>query len=191
MKRVELSFGRYDREWTLFHVLSIEFKIEHKAYSIDGFSEFLQNNGGFYVEIRYWDMPYGKAKERLDEVFRLFERLKTEKGPQYLDYAFIPREKVVLDFRPYSSCFSAYEEMRRKMEWMDWYGNNPDALWDILTGLPYRGDDFIILRPRRYRGISAGQDAFTTSQIDQICEIFTEAQEKYGMITVQIQYTEP
>ena len=60
------------------------------------------------------------------------------------------REQIILDFRECRSISSVYAQMREKMEWLDWYGENPDALWDILTGLPYRGDDFIILRPRYY-----------------------------------------
>lgn len=190
MKTVELWFGKYNKEWTLFNVLSIEFEIEPKVYSMDAFSAFLQNNGGYFVNIRYWDMPYGAAAERLSEIFRLFEKIKTEKGPEYLDYAFIPREEVVLDFRECKSIFSVYEEMRRKMEWEDWYGTNLEALWDILVGMPYRGDDFVILRPRHYHGIPYGHDVFFTSMVDKICSIFLEAQKTYGHITVQIQYSE-
>ena len=190
MKTVDLRFGRYDSERTLFRVLSIEFEIEPKVYSMDEFSSFLQNNGGFFVHIRYWDQPYGVAAERLPEIFQLFEKMKMEKGREYLDYTFIPREEVVLDFRECKSTCCVYKEMREKMEWMDWYGENLDALWDILTGLPYRGDDFVILRPRYYHGIPYGQDVFFTSRVDKICEIFLEAQEKYGKITVRIVYSE-
>ena len=190
VKTVDLWFGRYESEWTLFHVLSIEFEIEPKVYSMDAFSSFLQNNGDFFINIRYWDLPYGAAAERLSEILQLFETIKAVKGPEYLDYAFIPREEVLLDFRECKSIFSVYEEMRKKMDWQDWYGNNLDALWDILTGLPYRGDDFVILRPRHYHGIPYGQDVFFTSRVDKICKIFIEAQEKYGAITVQIKYSE-
>ena len=104
--------------------------------------------------------------------------------------SFDPRNQVVLDFRKCTSSFSVYEEMRKKMEWEDWYGTNLDALWDILTGLPYRGDDFVILRPRHYHGIPYGQDEIFTSTVDKICALFLEAQETYGEITVQIQYSE-
>lgn len=190
MKTIELHFGKYDREWTLFHVLSIEFEIEPKAYSLEEFSAFLQSNGGFFVNIRYWDMPYGAAAERLQEIFRLFEQIKAKKGPEYLDYAFIPREEVILDFRECKSLYTVYEEMRQKMEWEDWYGTNLDALWDILTGLPYRGDDFLILRPRYYSGIPYGRDAIFTQAVDKICDIFLDAQAEYDSIRVEIVYTE-
>lgn len=190
MKTVDLGFGPYDSEWTLFNVLSIEFEIEPKVYSMDAFSSFLQNNSGFFVNIRYRDLPYGVAAERLSEILQLFETIKAVKGPKHLDYTFIPREEVLLDFRECKSIFSVYAEMRKKMDWEGWYGTNLNALWDILTGLPHRGDDFVILRPRHYHGIQYGEAAFFTSQVDKICCIFMEAQEKYGAITVQIKYSE-
>ena len=85
---------------------------------------------------------------------------------------------------------SISEEMRQKMEWEDWYGTNLDALWDILTGLPYRGDDFLILRPRYYSGIPYGRDAIFTQAVDKICDIFLDAQAEYDSIRVEIVYTE-
>ena len=33
------------------------------------------------------------------------------------------------------------------MLWQDWYGENLDALHDILTGQPYLGRSFIIILP--------------------------------------------
>ena len=33
------------------------------------------------------------------------------------------------------------------MNWQECYGENLDALWDILTGLPHRGKSFIIIPP--------------------------------------------
>jgi RNAse (barnase) inhibitor barstar len=37
--------------------------------------------------------------------------------------------------------------MRQKMAWKDWYGENLDALHDILTGLPHRGTRFVLTLP--------------------------------------------
>lgn len=91
------------------------------------------------------------------------------------------REEVILDFRKCTSITSIYDEMRVKMEWQDWYGTNLDALWDILTGLPYRGDDFVILRKAHY-------DDFTVA-VNKICNLFLEAQEEYKQITVSIRYS--
>lgn len=190
MKTVELWLGKYDCEWTLFNVISVEFGICPKVYSLDELAEFLRSNGGYFVNIRYWDRLFGNAAASFTEVIRLFAQIKSEQGNSHLDYAFIPREEVILDFTKCKSIFEIYQEMRVKMEWIDWYGENLDALWDILTGLPYKGDDFIILRPKHYRGIPYGQDAEFTNAVDKICDIFLEAQDEYGEINVDIRFFE-
>ena len=33
------------------------------------------------------------------------------------------------------------------MAWEPWYGENLDALHDILTGLPHRGSRFVLMLP--------------------------------------------
>lgn len=97
------------------------------------------------------------------------------------------REQVTLDLTGCGSRKDIYRELRRKMAWEDWYGENLDALWDILTGLPHRGGDFVILRPRRYAGISSERDDRFTSYVDQVCSVFQQAQEE-GCVTVQVRY---
>ena len=54
---------------------------------------------------------------------------------------------VFLDFRHSSDIPALYEELRSKMAWEPWYGENLDALHDILTGLPHRGRRFVLLLP--------------------------------------------
>ena len=54
---------------------------------------------------------------------------------------------VVLDFSRCHSRRQLYEVLRRTMDWQDWYGENLDALWDILTGLPHAGKRFSIIQP--------------------------------------------
>ena len=54
---------------------------------------------------------------------------------------------VFLDFSACADIPDLYSELRRKMYWADWYGENLDALHDILTGLPHRGRRFIITPP--------------------------------------------
>jgi len=54
---------------------------------------------------------------------------------------------VFLDFSACADIPSLYSEMRHKMAWADWYGENLDALHDILTGLPHRGSRFILTLP--------------------------------------------
>ena len=40
-----------------------------------------------------------------------------------------------------------FSVLRRAMLWQDWYGDNLDALHDILTGQPYLGCSFTIILP--------------------------------------------
>ena len=101
-----------------------------------------------------------------------------------------PREEVILDFRNCKSRDEVYRELHQKMEWEDWYGHNLDALWDILTGMPYRGNHFLILRPKHYHDIPYGHDKEFTLYVDKICSLFMEAQDEYGEITASIQYSE-
>ena len=54
---------------------------------------------------------------------------------------------VFLDFSACADISDLYSELRRKMYLADWYGENLDALHDILTGLPHRGSRFIITKP--------------------------------------------
>ena len=99
------------------------------------------------------------------------------------------RGTVTLDFTTQKYIYYIYQEMRKKMEWEDNYGENLDALWDILRGMPHKGDDFLILRPVRYTGIPYGDNNAFTEYVDSICDVFQEAQEK-GYLTVKIQYTD-
>jgi len=74
-----------------------------------------------------------------------------------------------------------------KIEWDDDFGENLSALWDILWGMPYGGDDFSILRLHQYTNIPHGQDTVFTEYVDKICAIFQRAQSQ-GLITVDIRY---
>ena len=54
---------------------------------------------------------------------------------------------VPVDFRLCPDIPSLYRELRNKLQWEDWYGENLDALYDILTGLPHRGERFLLQMP--------------------------------------------
>ena len=99
-------------------------------------------------------------------------------------------KECVLDFSECSYIGEVYAIIKKELELPEWCGENLDALWDILTGLPYKGDDFVILRPRAYSGIPHGKNREFTEAVDKICEIFEEAQTTYGEITVKLQYTD-
>jgi len=78
--------------------------------------------------------------------------------------------------------------MRTKMEWDEDFGENLSALWDILRGMPYKGDDFVIRRPYKFTGIPHGHDETFNKHADKIIEIFQRAQQK-GCLTMRIEYT--
>ncbi len=54
---------------------------------------------------------------------------------------------VLIDFSGCGDLSELYAELREKMGWEDWYGENLDALYDILTGLPHRGKRFVLTMP--------------------------------------------
>jgi RNAse (barnase) inhibitor barstar len=75
------------------------------------------------------------------------------------------------------------------MKFFFYYGDGLDALWDILTGMYFYGDDFTIKRKRIYRYEEYGRMTDRTHRIDKICELFKEASESiYSDITVKIEY---
>lgn len=76
---------------------------------------------------------------------------------------------VTLDFAPCRDRASLYAELRRKMAWQDWYGENLDALWDILTGLPHEGTRFRVILP------TADADEDTRRYAERIKEILRRA----------------
>ncbi|MDY4224698.1 MAG: barstar family protein [Oscillospiraceae bacterium] len=55
--------------------------------------------------------------------------------------------QVTLDLSACRERRELYSVLRRAMLWQDWYGENLDALHDILTGQPYLGRSFIIILP--------------------------------------------
>ena len=54
---------------------------------------------------------------------------------------------VLLDFSWCAEIPDLYRELRDKMAWEPWYGENLDALYDILTGLPHKGRRFVLTPP--------------------------------------------
>lgn len=100
------------------------------------------------------------------------------------------RIAVTLDFTSCKYIPELFREMRTKMDWDEDFGENLSALWDILRGMPYRGDDFTIIRPVRFEGIPHGQDDIFTEYVDKICAVFQRAQERYGDISVTVRYTD-
>lgn len=78
-------------------------------------------------------------------------------------------DKVSIDFSRCTDRQELYAELREKMDWQSWYGENLDALWDILTGLPHSGHSFAVTLP--------GEDApeSVRSYARKIVDLFREA----------------
>jgi len=54
---------------------------------------------------------------------------------------------VLVDFTLCPDIPSLYQQLREKLQWEEWYGENLDALYDVLTGLPHRGERFLLTLP--------------------------------------------
>ncbi len=54
---------------------------------------------------------------------------------------------VFVDFTASAEIGELYQELREKLRWEPWYGENLDALYDILTGLPHRGTRYVLRMP--------------------------------------------
>jgi len=105
--------------------------------------------------------PDGKFRNLLDYAGRLGEEISDPwftrqfqtawdeiyAGCEGLFKVLTEGETVTIDFSHCQSRDELYAELRCKMEWQDWYSENLDALWDILTGLPHRGKNFVIIPP--------------------------------------------
>lgn len=76
---------------------------------------------------------------------------------------------TTLDFTACESREALYAVMRRAMDWQDWYGENLDALWDILTGLPHAGRRYKLLLP------GEGVEAAVREYAERIEGIFRRA----------------
>ena len=74
----------------------------------------------------------------------------------------------LIDFEGCESRDALYAVLRREMGWADWYGENLDALWDILTGLPHEGERFTLALPRG--------DGPVRDYAEKIRAVFEEAQ---------------
>lgn len=80
-------------------------------------------------------------------------------------------DTLTLDFSACESVHDMYRILSRSMDWQDWYGENLDALWDILTGLPHKGEHFSFILP------DENASAELRSYAERIKAVFDEAEE--------------
>ena len=79
---------------------------------------------------------------------------------------------VTIDFSKACDRKALYTELRQKMAWQEWYGENLDALNDILTGLPHKGSRFLFIMPKN-------GDAELSAYAEKIVAEFEEAGKAY------------
>lgn len=84
--------------------------------------------------------------------------------------------EVTLDLSHCSSRQEIYAQLREKMQWQDWYGENLDALWDTLTALPHYGRRFVFIMP----------EGELKTYAEKLCATFEEA----GLSVRRVQKTE-
>ena len=73
--------------------------------------------------------------------------------------------EVELDLSHCATRHDIYSVLREKMHWQDWYGENLDSLWDILTGLPFYGRRFTFRLP----------DGEIRMYAEKVCATFEDA----------------
>jgi len=78
-------------------------------------------------------------------------------------------DKVTLDLSKCTGVKEMYGEFRAKMLWGRKYGENLDALWDILTGLPHLGRSFEIIMPDK-----AAISPDFADYLGRVCRLFLE-----------------
>ena len=104
---------------------------------------------------------------------------------------FLARKKVILDLASCTYPREVKREIRTKMKFFFYYGDGLDALWDILTGMYFYGDDFVIKRKKTYKYAEYGRTVDFTDVVDKTCKLFKEASESiYSDITVKIEFVD-
>ena len=86
---------------------------------------------------------------------------------------------VVLDFSLCWDIPTLYAEIRNKLDWEDWYGENLDALYDVLTGLPHRGERFLLTMPAENAPLEARLYAERIRQCFRDAGVLAEAEERH------------
>ena len=87
--------------------------------------------------------------------------------------------KVVIDFTDMKTLGQLHLEMKGKLSFPDFYGENLDALWDCLTGF-IGGKNIINVSFLGFHTL----DEDILEYAMRILETFTEAEEGYGDIRV-------
>lgn len=88
-----------------------------------------------------------------------------------------PSKDRFIDFTSCKTLGEVHLVIKEELEFPDFYGENLDALWDSLTGLMYVPANVTIKK---------GGSRELTKEIDKIIQVFEEAKEEYGLITLVV-----
>jgi ribonuclease inhibitor len=80
----------------------------------------------------------------------------------------------LLDGKDMTSREVAFRKIQEVMKFPEYFGQNLDALYDILTGLPHRGRRFVLLLPE--------EDAPAEVRLyaERIRRVFQDSEEEIG-----------
>jgi len=82
-------------------------------------------------------------------------------------------ELIVLDFSKCEYVMQMHDTLREGLGLPNLYGNNLDALWDCLTGMPYKEGEIV------FRGTQSVPTDLRQYMAD-ILAVFQRAYDKYG-----------
>ncbi len=88
-------------------------------------------------------------------------------------------KKVTIDFAGCKNIYEIHSRMNEKLDFPDFYGENLDALWDVLTG-------FIEWNQIIYLKGCADVDEKLISYMQKVIEVFQEAEEMYEKIEIHV-----
>ena len=66
-----------------------------------------------------------------------------------------------------------YEIIKKRMNLPDWFGKNPDALWDMLTGYIETPCEVTMI------GFNKKENKYNEYELDLIKEVFSNAEKEY------------
>jgi RNAse (barnase) inhibitor barstar len=89
-------------------------------------------------------------------------------------------KKHTLDFSNCKYYSEIHQIIQKELGFPKWYGQNSDALWDLLTRFIYVPAEIkIIYKPKNK------QSADLLAPVKEIAEVFKDAQKQYGEITLE------
>ena len=84
--------------------------------------------------------------------------------------------RFVLNFSECRYLGEIYAEIKNELELPQWCGENPDALWDAVTGMMYTPAEITVCPEVRRKELQ--------EEVKEIIAVFQEAEQEYHEISV-------